>query len=411
MSSAPTNTWGRVDDEGNVYVRTADGERLIGQWPGGDPAEAMSLYVRRFEGLEVEVDLLEKRLEGGALSPDDAGKAVTKARAQITDAQALGDLDSLLKRLDALQPAIDKHREQRKVERAAKVAEAQTEKARISEAAEKIAAGTDWKAGADKLRALLDEWKALPRLSKSADDELWHRFSTARTAYTRRRKTHFGEQSTLRDAAKVVKEKLIVEAESLSTSTEWGPTAGKYRDLMTEWKKAGSAPRNVEDKLWKRFRNAQDAFFNARDEANSLLDAEYEVNAEKKLVILAEAEKLLPITNPDAARKAWLDIADRWEEAGKVPRAKIGDFEARIRKIEEAVRDANEVKWKKTDPEKSARADDMIGKLQRAIDEVAAKIAAAEAKGDAKKAKDLKADKSSKEAFLDMAKKAQADYS
>ena len=72
MSSAPTHPWGRVDDEGNVYVRTGDGERLIGQWPGGDPVEAMALYVTRFEGLEVEVDLLEKRLEGGTLTPDDA---------------------------------------------------------------------------------------------------------------------------------------------------------------------------------------------------------------------------------------------------------------------------------------------------------------------------------------------------
>ena len=411
MSSAPTNPWGRVDDDGNVYVKTTDGERLIGQWPGGDPAEAMALYVRRFEGLETEVGLLEARLKGGTVSPDDAAKAVTKVRAQLVDAQAMGDLDSLVTRLDALQPAIDAQREQRKVERAAKVAEAQTEKTRIAGEAEKIAAGSDWKSGADKLRALLDEWKALPRLSKSADDELWHRFSSARTTYTRRRKSHFGEQSTLRDAAKVVKEKLIAEAEALSTSTEWGPTAGKYRDLMTEWKKAGSAPRNVEDKLWKRFRAAQDVFFEARDEANTALDAEYEVNADKKLEILADAEKLLPITNIDAARKAWLDIADRWEAAGKVPRAKIAEFEARIRAVEQAVKDATDSVWKKTDPEKSARADDMIGKLQRAIDEVQAKLTAAEAKGDDKKAKDLSKDLESKQAFLEMAKKAQADFS
>ncbi len=411
MSSAPTNPWGRVDDDGNVYVKTTDGERLIGQWPGGDPVEAMSLYVRRYEGLEVEVDLLEKRLKGGTVSPDDAAKAVTKVRGLLVDAQAMGDLDALTKRLDDLQPAIDEQREARKVERAAKVAEAQIEKTRIAELAEKIAAGNDWKAGADKLRALLDEWKALPRLSKSADDELWHRFSSARTTYTRRRKSHFGEQSTLRDAAKIIKEKLITEAEALSTSTEWGPTAGKYRDLMTEWKKAGSAPRNVEDKLWKRFRGAQDAFFTARDEANSLLDAEYEVNAEKKLEILADAEKLLPIKNVEAARKSWLDIANRWEAAGKVPRAKIGEFEARIRKVEQAIKDATDSVWKKTDPEKSARADDMIGKLQRAIDEVAEKIAAAEAKGDKQKAKNLKEDLASKEAFLEMAKKAQADFS
>ena len=411
MSSAPTHPWGRVDDEGNVYVRTADGERLIGQWPGGDPAEAMALYVRRFEGLEVEVDLLEKRLESGTLSPDDAAKSITKSRAQITDAQALGDLDSLTKRLDALQPAIDKLREERKIARVAKVAESQTEKTRIVEEAEKIALGKDWKAGADRLRELLDEWKVLPRLSKSADDELWHRFSSARTSYTRRRKTHFGEQSTLRDAAQAIKEKLIVEAEALSASTDWGTTAGKYRDLMTEWKKAGSAPRNVEDKLWKKFRAAQDAFFTARDEANAKLDAEYEVNAEKKLLILAEAEKLLPIKDVDIARKLWLDIADRWEAAGKVPRAKMSEFESRIRKVEDAVHDATDNKWKRTDPEKSARADDMITKLEKAIEDARSEIAKAEAAGDAKKLKAAEENLKSREEFLEMAQKAQADFS
>lgn len=272
MTAAAEHPWGRVDTDGTVYVRTADGERVIGQWPGGDPQEAMALYVRRFEGLEIEVDLLEKRLNGGTLGPDDAEKAVTTVREQLTDAQALGDLDSLLKRLDALAPLIAQHREERKAAKAAKVAEALTAKTRIAEEAEKIATGSDWRGGADALRALLEEWKSLARLDRKTDDELWHRFSSARTTYTRHRKAHFAEQNVQREAAASVKEKLIVEAEELSSSTDWGPTSGKYRDLMSRWKAAGSAPRNVEDKLWKRFRAAQDVFFTARDEANAALD-------------------------------------------------------------------------------------------------------------------------------------------
>ena len=180
---------------------------------------------------------------------------------------------------------------------------------------------------------------------------------------------------------------------------------------MTEWKKAGSAPRNVEDKLWKRFRAAQDAFFTARDEANAQLDAEFEVNAEKKLLILAEAEKLLPIKNPDAARKAWLDIADQWEAAGKVPRGKMADLEARIRTIEEAVRESTESKWKRTDPEKSARADDMIGKLQKVIDDIEADLTKAKAAGNDRVVKELNENLVSRKSFLEMAQKAQADFS
>ncbi len=383
--------WGRVDAEGTVFVKTGDSEREIGEWKVGDPAEGLAFYVRRFEGLETEVDLLEKRLASGALSPDEAAKAVAKVRGEVTDAAAIGDLASLEARLDALAPAIEKQREERRAEREAKVAEATVAKTRIVEEAEKIAAGQDWRAGADRLRELLEEWKALPRLSKSADDQLWHRFSAARTAYTRKRKAHFAEQNTQREAAQKVKEKLIAEAEALSSSTEWGPTSGAYRDLMTRWKAAGSAPRNVEDKLWKRFRAAQDVFFQARDAANAALDEEFAANAVVKEQLLVEAEALLPVTDLDKARRALNDIADRWEAAGKVPRGRVKELEGRLRTVEQAVRAAGEQEWKRSDPEKSARADDMIGKLQRAIDETREALAKAEAAGDARTVKDLSA--------------------
>ena len=128
--------WGRVTDDGTVYLRTADGERQIGQWPGGDPAEAIALYAKRFEGLEIEVDLLEKRLAGGTLGPDDAERAIKMVREQVEGASALGDLDSLLTRLDALAPALDKLREERKAARETKIAEARAAKTRIVETAE-----------------------------------------------------------------------------------------------------------------------------------------------------------------------------------------------------------------------------------------------------------------------------------
>ncbi len=411
MTSAAEHPWGRVDADGTVYVRTADGERVIGQWPGGDPQEAMALYVRRFEGLEVEVDLLEKRLTGGTLGPDDAEKAVTTVREQVTDAQALGDLDSLLKRLDALAPVIAQQREERKAARAAKTAEALAAKTRIAEDAEKIAAGSDWRGGADALRGLLDEWKSLSRLDRKTDDELWHRFSSARTTYTRHRKAHFAEQNVQREEAQSVKEKLIVEAEALSSSTDWGPTSGKYRDLMTRWKAAGSAPRNVEDKLWKQFRAAQDVFFTARDEANAALDKEYEENAVVKEAILADAERLLPVKDVESARRAWLEIADRWEAAGKVPRGRVKEMEGRLRKVEQAVRDASNQAWNATDPEKSARADDMIGKLERAIEDIRSDLDQAKSDGDKRKIAELEETLASRESFLAMAQKASSDFS
>lgn len=403
--------WGRVDADGNVYVKEGDGERLIGQWvTGGDADEALAFYTRRFENLETEVDLLEKRIAGGTVSPDDATKAIATIREQLVDAQAVGDLASLSTRLDALEPSLEELRAKRKAEREQRTAEATEAKTRIVAEAEKIGAGQDWRNGADRLRALLDEWKALPRLSKSADDELWHRFSSARTAYTKKRKAHFSEQSERREQSEKIKKKLIEEAEALSGSTDWGTTSGAYRDLMQRWKAAGSAPRNVEDKLWKRFRAAQDVFFSAREAAHAAEESEFAENAEVKRQILVEAEALLPIKDLEATRRAWHAIADRWEAAGKVPRDQIKELEGRIRVVEKAIRDAGDQEWKRTDPEKSARADDMITKLEDAIAAIEADIAQAEAKGDAKKVKSLRENLESRQAFLEIARRTASDF-
>ena len=275
MSQGSVHEWGRVDGDGNVFVRTADGERPVGQYPAGTPDEALAFFTERFEALSFEVELLEQRIRSGVMTPEEALQSLKTVSAQVTDANAVGDLASLTARLEALRPVIEGQRESRRAERAQKTAEAKVSKEKLVAEAEKIAEGSDWRAGANRLRTLLDEWKALPRIDRASDDALWRRFSGARTSYTRRRKAHFAEQNEKRDAAREVKERLAKEAESLADSTEWGPTAGRYRELMRQWKAAGPAPKDVDDELWRRFRAAQDTFFGARDATNAALDAEY----------------------------------------------------------------------------------------------------------------------------------------
>lgn len=155
-------SWGRVAEDGTVFVRTKDGERAVGQWPDANPEEALAFYTRRYDALAFEVDLLEKRVQAGTVSPDDARAAVKKVTSAIDEAQAVGDLDGLRTRLEALTPLVAQQREKRKAERAAKVEEARDAKTKIATEAETIAAGTDWRHGVTRLRELLDEWKALP---------------------------------------------------------------------------------------------------------------------------------------------------------------------------------------------------------------------------------------------------------
>ncbi|HEY0689150.1 MAG TPA: DUF349 domain-containing protein [Kribbella sp.] len=404
-------SWGRVADDGTVYVRTKDGERAVGQWPDANPEEALAFYTRRYDALAFEVELLEKRVEAGTVSPDDARAAVKKVTSAIDEAQAVGDLDGLHGRLESLAPLVAKQREKKKAERAAKVEEAREAKTMIATEAETIAAGTDWRHGVTRLRELLDEWKALPRLDKSSDDELWHRFSSARTTYTRHRKQHFAELSSKRDEAAVVKERLAAEAEQLASSTDWGPTSGRFRDLMRQWKSAGPAPREVDDKLWSRFRIAQDTFFGARDAVQAEENVEQQANLAAKEALLVEIEAILPARDAKVARDQLRDLLDRWDAIGKVPRDSMRAIDGRLRAVEQAVKSAEDEVWNRSNPEARARAEAAVKQLETVIADLESKAAKAQAAGNARKLAEARESIEARRAWLAEAQKALSDFS
>lgn len=404
-------SWGRVADDGTVFVRTKDGERAVGQWPDANPEEALAFYTRRYDALAFEVDLLEKRVQAGTVSPDDARAAVKKVTTAIEEAHAVGDLDGLRTRLEALSPLVAQQREKRKAERAAKVEEARGAKTKIATEAETIAAGTDWRHGVTRLRELLDEWKALPRLDKSSDDELWHRFSSARTTYTRHRKQHFAELSSKRDEAAVVKERLAAEAETLAASTDWGPTSGRFRDLMRQWKAAGPAPREVDDKLWARFRSAQDAFFGAREAVQAEENVEQQANLAAKEALLVEIEAILPVRDAKAARDQLRDLLDRWDAIGKVPRDSMRAIDSRLRAVEQAVKSAEDEIWNRSNPEARARAEATVKQLQSLIADLEKQAAKHESQGNTRKANEAREAIAARREWLTQAQNALTDFS
>jgi hypothetical protein len=221
--------------------------------------------------------------------------------------------------------------------------------------AEEIASNsTQWKAAGDRMREVLEEWRTITGLDRKTDDALWKRYSAARETFNRRRGSHFAELDRERVGARQAKEGLCERAEELADSTDWGPTGATFRDLLTQWKAAGRASKEVDDALWARFKGAQDKFFSARNAVNAERDAEFDTNADAKQALLAQAEAI-DVSDPDAARAAMRAIGDKWDAIGKVPRERGAELERRLRVVEKKVRDAASTGW--TDPEAQARAD------------------------------------------------------
>jgi hypothetical protein len=382
--------WGRVDETGTVFVRTADGERPVGQYPDGTPQEALAYFERKVTELAGQVTLLEQRVKRGTAASDIA-KTVETLRAGIAEANAVGDLASLEARLDALHGAVDELTEKQVAEAKAAVDAALAERTALVEEVEALAsqdlAKAQWKQVSASLDALFERWQRHqqdgPRLPKSESNELWKRFRAARTTIETHRKAFFAELDTVHKDARIRKQELAEKAEALAPKGVDGIPA--YRSLLEEWKQAGRAGKKVDDSLWARFKAAGDVLYAAKAELDARDDAEFGANLEKKLALLEEAEPLLSATDRDSARETLLSIQRRWDEIGKVPRDRVKSVEDRMRKVETAVRKLDEDYWQRNNPEKKARSEGLASQLEEAIAKLEAELAEAQAGGDAQR--------------------------
>ncbi|BBX44199.1 DUF349 domain-containing protein [Mycobacterium cookii] len=377
--------FGRVDDDGTVWLVSAGGERIIGSWQAGDTEAAFTHFGRRFDDLSTEITLLEERLAAGTgdarkIKATAAGLAET-----LPTANVLGDIDALAARLAVIaehaEASAAADRSRRDEHRAAQTAR---KEALAAEAEELANTSTQWKVAGDRLRTILDEWKTINGLDRKTDDALWKRYSAARETFNRRRGSHFAELDRDRAGAREVKERLCVQAEELVDSTDWGATSAEFRKLLADWKAAGRAARDVDDALWHRFKAAQDTFFKARNSATAERDAEFHANAVAKEALLAEAEKL-DTSNHEAARSALRAIGEKWDAIGKVPRERSADLERRLRAVEKKVRDAGESDW--SDPQAQARAE----QFRERVEQFERQAQKAEAAGRTKEAEQARA--------------------
>ena len=370
--------FGRIDDDGTVWLSTPDGERQIGSWQAGTREEGLAHFARKFADLATETEILEERLDARSGDPRKTRIAAEHLLESLPTAQAIGDIAGLTARLQKIVERAGELSGTVKAEREAAKAAALARKEELAAEAEQIGAeSTHWKKSGDRLRAILEEWKTIKGVDRKTDDALWKRYSRARDAFNRRRGAHFAELDRERAGVKERKEELIAEAEALSSSTDWAATSAQYRDLMARWKAAGRAPRDADDALWARFKAAQDVFFGARNAVHAERDAEFRQNGQAKKALLDEVEKTIdPAKDLEGARRAFRSFRDRWEEIGKVPRDQMHALEGRARALEKRIRDAEDAAWSRTDPEALARAAQFTDRAAK-LTEQAEKAAAA----------------------------------
>ena len=399
-----TNEYGRADEQGNVYLNTPAGEVKVGQYAAGEPAEGLAFFTKRFADLKTEAELALTRLTEGKGSFEGIATLVDRLKATVTNPNALGpiaDLGELAEKLTAVL-------EEQKVLAAQRKAElketALKRREEIVAAAQSMANSNSWKSTSEQFKNLLDEWKKLASFDRAKEQELWKQFSSARSAFDKARRAHFANLDKVRNEANEAKNAIIKKAAELSESTDWAATTTAFKKLMDDWKKLPRAAKNEEEKLWKAFKEAQDKFFNARNEANSERDETLKGNLAIKEELAKAAESLLPIRDVESAKAALREIQEKWEKAGHVPRADRDKIERRLKAVEDEVRKRVEEIWKRSKPEVIERANSLVTSFENSLAKLEKQISEALNNGDDRKVNDLKQQQEQTQALLDAAK-------
>ena len=365
-----SSEFGRVDEANNVYLIDGGQERIVGQYPNVPAEDALSYFTRKFDDLAAQVRTLEQRLAAGITDAKSLKTTREHLKAELVEPKAVGNVQNLRDRVEAVTGLIDAASAKANEERAAANELAMVAKEEIAARAEAIVAnlgGINWKKSAVEMTELFERWQKLqkegPKVPKAKTDPIWKRFSQARAKFEAGRRAFFANLDGSFKEAKAEKTSLVDSAKALVT--KGAGATDQYKKLQNQWKLAGKAGK-AEESLWKEFRAAGDAIFAAKKAEDAEIEISHKANLEKKIALNLEIEAL-NLDDIESAKKALANIQARWEKIGNIPRDQVRKIEEPIRKAEKKIADAAADAWRRSDPAAKARSNSLVSQLEEAI--------------------------------------------
>jgi hypothetical protein len=179
---------------------------------------------------------------------------------------------------------------------------------------------------------------------------------------------------------------------------------------MDQWKAAGRGKKGDDAKLWARFKAAQDQFFAAKNSDLEKREVSMAANLIKREELIVQIEALVPFTDVKQAKNAFRELMNSWTKIGITNRDKRAALDARVAKVEDAIKAAEAEIWRKTDPTAKARAAEVVKQLSDSIESYEKAAAKAKAAGNEKKAKEALESAEARKSWLAEAQKHLAEF-
>ena len=197
--------------------------------------------------------------------------------------------------------------------------------------------GKDWLVAGQKVLELQALWKTIGMVPTAVNNEIYERFRASCNKFFDRKKEFFDRMNSDLEENLRKKTELCITAESLQDSTDWKKTTEMFYDLQKKWKEIGPAPKKHSDQIWGRFRAACNKFFDAKSQFYSNIEAEHQMNREKKENLISEVKAFVPVEDQAQNVEKIKEFRTRWNEIGYVASADkdrlYNEFKDAINKI------------------------------------------------------------------------------
>ncbi|WP_445664285.1 DUF349 domain-containing protein [Fodinibius sp. AD559] len=175
-----------------------------------------------------------------------------------------------------------------------------------------------------RVNQMKGQWKSAGPLPNGKGEELDERFEELLDTFNDHKVDRLVQKRQKEEDNLMLKltvlEKMENVAESMTHETEnWDEIEEKFDDLTKQWKKIGRVPKEKSDKVWDRYKSAQDEYYDRKYKYDPDHQSKVDKFTHKKEKIIEEAEALLEEDDLATAARKINKLHRRWKKVGNLP--------------------------------------------------------------------------------------------
>ena len=194
-----------------------------------------------------------------------------------------------------------------------------SKKKQLIDEAEALIDSEDIAKASRKVNKLHRRWKKIGNLPQKDENEMWDRFKAATDAFNDKKSENIDQLREQEDENYSKKLAIIDKANELKESEEWEQTHKEFQKLMDRWKAVGPVPKRKSGKIWKKFKDAMDHFYERRRDFFKEVKEERKDNLKEKEAVLDQLKELASHENPIQAVELAKPLQEEFKKAGYVP--------------------------------------------------------------------------------------------